>query len=36
MDNSDENYIDVDFLKDQIVNQERKTIYQYIESFSSK
>jgi len=36
MDNSDGNYIDEDFLEDQIANQERKTIYQYMESFFNK
>jgi len=34
MDNG--HYIDEDFLEDQIANQERKTIYQYIESFFNK
>lgn len=34
--NNDGQYIDEDFYEDQVANQERKIIYQYIESFFSK
>jgi len=33
---NDGHYIDEDFLQEQIANQERKTIYQHVESFFSK
>ena len=34
--NDDGHFIDEDFYEEQVANQERKIIYQYIESFFSK